>query len=46
MSGRLAAGLDVAHLLARANIVTNKNLIPGDTPRDWDRPGGLRRGHD
>ena len=25
-------GLDVAHLLARANIVTNKNLLPGDTP--------------
>jgi glycine hydroxymethyltransferase len=37
-------GLDVAHLLARANIVTNKNLIPGDTPADWDRPGGLRMG--
>jgi len=37
-------GLDVAHLLARANIVTNKNLIPSDTPEDWDRPGGLRMG--
>ncbi|MCB0242543.1 MAG: aminotransferase class I/II-fold pyridoxal phosphate-dependent enzyme, partial [Anaerolineae bacterium] len=35
-------GLDVAHLLARANIVTNKNLLPGDTPEDWDRPSGLR----
>jgi glycine hydroxymethyltransferase len=37
-------GLDVAQLLARANIVTNKNLIPGDTPQDWDTPGGLRMG--
>ncbi len=37
-------GLDVAHLLARANVVTNKNLIPGDTPADWDRPSGLRMG--
>jgi glycine hydroxymethyltransferase len=37
-------GLDVAHLLARANIVANKNLIPSDTPQDWDRPGGLRMG--
>ncbi len=37
-------GLDTAHLLARANIVTNKNLIPGDTPQDWDTPGGLRLG--
>ena len=35
---------DTAHLLARANIVTNKNLIPGDTPQDWDTPGGLRLG--
>src|SRR5512142_466507 len=31
-------GLDVAHLLSRANLVTNKNLIPSDTPADWDRP--------
>lgn len=37
-------GLDVAHLLARANIVTNKNLLPDDTPQDWDRPSGLRLG--
>jgi len=37
-------GLDVAHLLARANIIANKNLIPDDMPRDWDRPGGLRVG--
>ncbi len=37
-------GLDVGHLLARASIVTNKNLIPSDTPKDWDRPAGLRMG--
>lgn len=37
-------GLDGAHLLARANIVTNKNLLPHDTPQDWDRPSGLRMG--
>ena len=37
-------GLDAAHLLARANLVTNKNLIPSDTPADWDRPGGMRLG--
>jgi glycine hydroxymethyltransferase len=37
-------GLDAAHLLARANLVTNKNLIPSDTPEDWDRPAGLRMG--
>jgi glycine hydroxymethyltransferase len=37
-------GLNVGHLLARASIVANKNLIPSDTPKDWDRPGGLRMG--
>ncbi len=37
-------GLDVAHQLAEANLITNKNLIPGDTPADWDRPSGLRIG--
>ncbi len=37
-------GLAVAHRLAQANIITNKNLIPGDRPADWDRPGGLRIG--
>lgn len=37
-------GLDTAHLLARANLVTNKNLLPDDTPRDWDHPSGLRLG--
>lgn len=37
-------GLEVAHKLAEANLITNKNLIPGDRPEDWDRPGGLRMG--
>lgn len=37
-------GLDVAHTLAEANVITNKNLIPGDKPEDWDRPSGLRMG--
>jgi glycine hydroxymethyltransferase len=37
-------GLDVAHKLAEANIITNKNLLPNDEPTDWDRPSGLRIG--
>jgi len=37
-------GLDAAQLLARANLITNKNLIPGDSPDMWDRPSGLRIG--
>jgi glycine hydroxymethyltransferase len=37
-------GLEAARWLARANIITNKNLIPSDKPEDWDRPGGLRIG--
>jgi glycine hydroxymethyltransferase len=37
-------GLEVAHRLAEANLITNKNLVPGDTPADWDRPSGLRMG--
>jgi glycine hydroxymethyltransferase len=37
-------GLEVAHRLARANLITNKNLLPGDQPQDWDRPSGLRMG--
>ena len=37
-------GLDCARRLERANIITNKNLIPADRPEDWDRPGGLRIG--
>jgi glycine hydroxymethyltransferase len=37
-------GLEVAQRLARANIITNKNLIPSDKPQDWNNPGGLRIG--
>ncbi len=37
-------GMEVALRLAEANIVTNKNLLPYDTPEDWDRPSGLRLG--
>ncbi len=42
--GAFGGGLDVAHKLAEANLITNKNLIPGDKPEDWDRPSGLRIG--
>lgn len=41
---QFGGGLEVAHRLAQANIITNKNLIPSDQPSDWDRPGGLRMG--
>jgi glycine hydroxymethyltransferase len=41
---QFGGGLEVARQLARANIITNKNLIPGDKPEDWDRPSGLRMG--
>lgn len=37
-------GLEVAQRLAKANIITNKNLIPADRPEDWDHPSGLRIG--
>jgi glycine hydroxymethyltransferase len=37
-------GLEVAQRLARANLITNKNLIPSDRPEDWDHPSGLRIG--
>jgi len=40
----LGGGLAAAQKLARANIITNKNLIPTDKPEAWDRPGGLRIG--
>jgi glycine hydroxymethyltransferase len=41
---QFGGGLEVAQRLARANIITNKNLIPADKPEDWDHPGGLRLG--
>ena len=34
----------MAHRLAKANIITNKNLVPEDKPEDWDHPSGLRIG--
>ena len=41
---QFGGGLEVAQRLARANIITNKNLIPSDKPQDWNHPGGLRIG--
>lgn len=41
---QFGGGLNVAHRLADANLITNKNLIPGDEPKDWDNPSGLRMG--
>ena len=41
---QFGGGLEVAHRLAKANLITNKNLVPGDQPSDWDRPSGLRMG--
>ncbi|RPI71500.1 MAG: serine hydroxymethyltransferase, partial [Geobacteraceae bacterium] len=41
---KFGGGLSVAERLAQASIITNKNLIPGDSPENWDRPGGLRIG--
>jgi glycine hydroxymethyltransferase len=37
-------GLPVAQKLAEAGIITNKNLIPADSPENWDHPGGVRLG--
>ena len=36
--------LRVAETLSQANVITNKNLTPDDTPADWDTPGGIRLG--
>jgi glycine hydroxymethyltransferase len=41
---QFGGGLEVAQRLARANVITNKNLIPTDKPENWDHPGGLRMG--
>ncbi len=41
---QFGGGLEVAHRLAEANIITNKNLVPEDKPEDWDHPSGLRLG--
>jgi glycine hydroxymethyltransferase len=41
---RFGGGLAAARRLESANIITNKNLLPVDTPADWDTPSGLRLG--
>src|SRR6266849_5671001 len=41
---QFGGGLEVAQKLAQANIITNKNLIPGDKAEDWDHPSGIRIG--
>src|SRR5437588_8957334 len=41
---QFGGGLEVAQRLARANIITNKNLIPTDKAEEWDHPSGLRLG--
>jgi glycine hydroxymethyltransferase len=41
---QFGGGLEVAHRLAQANIITNKNLVPEDKPEDWNHPSGLRIG--
>jgi glycine hydroxymethyltransferase len=41
---QFGGGLEVAHRLAEANIITNKNLVPEDKPEKWDHPSGLRIG--
>jgi len=41
---KFGGGMEAAFSLAEANIIANKNLIPGDKPEDWDRPSGMRMG--
>ena len=42
--GQFGGGMEVAHRLAEASIITNKNLLPTDTAENWDHPNGLRLG--
>ena len=37
-------GYAAADRLQAANIIVNKNLIPGNRPEDWDKPSGIRIG--
>jgi glycine hydroxymethyltransferase len=41
---RFGGGFQAASLLARANVITNKNLLPVDNSTDWNFPSGLRMG--
>ena len=41
---QFGGGFEVARRLERANLIANKNLIPTDTPENWNTPGGLRMG--
>ena len=42
--GKFGGGHAVAQMLAQANIITNKNLLPKDPLENWDNPSGLRVG--
>ena len=39
-----SGGLEIAHRLSKANLITKMDLVPEDKPEDWDRPNGLRLG--
>ncbi|RLI05627.1 serine hydroxymethyltransferase [Candidatus Bathyarchaeota archaeon] len=41
---RLGGGKNVANLLEKANIICNKNMLPGDNLKTVDNPSGIRLG--